>query len=60
VKELLHSKADGALEQAAQGAVDSPSLETFKMLLDTYLYSLLQGACFTGRLDSILPVPTIL
>ena len=31
-----------------RGVVDSPSLEIFKAHQDTYLCSLLEGACFAG------------
>ena len=40
-EELLPSEGDGALEQAAQGVVVSPSLEIFKTRLDKVLCSLL-------------------
>jgi len=40
-EELLYFGGDGALEQAAQEAVDSPSLEIFKTRLDKVLCSLL-------------------
>jgi len=40
-EELLPSEDDGALEQAAQEVVESPSLEIFKTRLDTVLCSLL-------------------
>jgi len=50
-KELLHSERDGALQQAAQGGCGVSCLEIFKTCLDTYLGSLLQGACFAEGLD---------
>ena len=34
--------------------VDSPSLEIFKTHLETYLCSLLLGACCAGGLDSMI------
>ena len=34
--------------------VDSPSQEIFKIHLDAYLCSLVEGACFAGRLDSVI------
>ena len=40
-KELLPSEGDGALAQAAQRVMDSPSLEIFKTRLDKVLCSLL-------------------
>jgi len=40
-EELLHFEDDGALEQVAQGVVESPSLERFKTRLETVLCSLL-------------------
>ena len=40
-EELLPSEGDGALEQAAQGGVESPSPEIFKTRLDKVLCSLL-------------------
>ena len=40
-EELRPSEGDGALEQAAQGAVDSPSLEIFNTHLDVILCGLL-------------------
>jgi len=40
-EELLHSEGDRDLEQTAQRAVESPSLEIFKPQLDAVLCSLL-------------------
>jgi len=40
-EELLPSEGDGALEQAAQEVVESPSLEIFKTCLDKVLCCLL-------------------
>ena len=40
-EELLPSEGDGALEQVAREAVESPSLEIFKTHLDKVLCSLL-------------------
>jgi len=40
-EELLPSEGDGALAQAAQGGLESPSLEILKPRLDTVLCSLL-------------------
>lgn len=46
----------------SMAVVDSPSLEIFKTRLDTYLCSLLKGACFhwTQWSLKVLPTPTVL